>query len=338
MWLGIHGDLHGFLEFLPMETEACDLRGLYLWCIAPDPLSPAAFKVAPMDWTCCGCLNELGSWEFWGLLNPLGLLITVHVKLFLTKFCGVAGCVVLLVVRKRSCSQKGCFYELENNPDPEFSSRFCTAVRWNNNRLPFCSWQWPSQLPVARWSTFFTSPVSDFNALNDNTLCCSPLEWIPVTIRLPLDSLSDASCQWNVWLPRDISAMTNSCVVIPCTFMYPSGIRPYRGVHGIWYFGQPYPQLFPPVVFKTRTDVVHESYKGRTKLLGDLHQRNCTLLINNVGMEHSGRYYFRADLGGANMYTFPDYTELKVVGKLWIRVKHTWNYNEEISNKKSVQS
>ena len=117
--------------------------------------------------------------------------------------------------------------------------------------------------------------------------------------------------------------MTNSCVVIPCTFMYPSGIRPYRGVHGIWYFGQPYPQLFPPVVFKTRTDVVHESYKGRTKLLGDLHQRNCTLLINNVGMEHSGRYYFRADLGGANMYTFPDYTELKVVGKLWIRVKHT---------------
>uniref|UniRef100_A0A671Y3Q9 Myelin associated glycoprotein n=1 Tax=Sparus aurata TaxID=8175 RepID=A0A671Y3Q9_SPAAU len=125
--------------------------------------------------------------------------------------------------------------------------------------------------------------------------------------------INDASCQWNVWVPRDISAMTNSCVVIPCTFMYPSGIRPYRGVHGIWYFGQPYPQLFPPVVFKTRTDIVHESYKGRTKLLGDLHQRNCTLLINNIGAEHSGRYYFRADLGGANMYTFPDFSELKVL-------------------------
>uniref|UniRef100_G3PFR5 Ig-like domain-containing protein n=1 Tax=Gasterosteus aculeatus aculeatus TaxID=481459 RepID=G3PFR5_GASAC len=107
--------------------------------------------------------------------------------------------------------------------------------------------------------------------------------------------------------------MTNSCVVIPCTFMYPSGIRPYRGTHGIWYFGQPYPQLFPPVVFKTRTDVVHESYKGRTKLLGDLLQRNCTLLINNIGAEHSGRYYFRADLGGANMYTYPDFSELKVL-------------------------
>lgn len=114
-------------------------------------------------------------------------------------------------------------------------------------------------------------------------------------------------------MPRDISAMTNSCVVIPCSFMYPSAVRPYRGTHGIWYFGQPYPQLFPPVVFKSRTDIVHESYKGRTKLLGDLSQKNCTLQINNILTEHSGRYYFRADLGGANIYTYPDFTELKVL-------------------------
>ncbi|XP_077382517.1 myelin-associated glycoprotein isoform X1 [Festucalex cinctus] len=125
--------------------------------------------------------------------------------------------------------------------------------------------------------------------------------------------VNDVSSQWNIWVPRDISAMANTCVVIPCTFMYPSGVRPYRGVHGIWYYGQPYPQLFPPVVFKTRTDVVHESYKGRTKMLGDLQQRNCTLLINSVGPEHSGRYYFRADLGGANVYTFPDFADLKVL-------------------------
>ncbi|NP_001300786.1 myelin-associated glycoprotein isoform X2 [Danio rerio] len=125
--------------------------------------------------------------------------------------------------------------------------------------------------------------------------------------------LKDASAQWNVWMPRDISAMTNSCVVIPCSFTYPSGIRPYRGVHGIWYFGHPYPQLFPPVVLKSRTDIVHESYKGRTKLLGDLTQKNCTLLISNIGVEHSGKYYFRADLGGANIYTFPDFTKLQVL-------------------------
>lgn len=87
------------------------------------------------------------------------------------------------------------------------------------------------------------------------------------------------------------------------------------GIHGIWYFGQPYAQFFPPVVFKTFTDIVHESYKGRTKFIGDLHQRNCTLLVSNIGTEHSGRYYFRADQGGANIYTYPDFSELKVLGK-----------------------
>lgn len=125
--------------------------------------------------------------------------------------------------------------------------------------------------------------------------------------------LKDVSAQWNVWMPRDISAMTNSCVVLPCSFIYPSGIKPYKGIHGIWYFGHPYPQLFPPVVFKSRTDIVHESFKGRTRLLGDLTQKNCTLLINDVGAEHSGRYYFRADLGGANIYTYPDFTQLQVL-------------------------
>ncbi|KAJ8404967.1 hypothetical protein AAFF_G00328880 [Aldrovandia affinis] len=131
-------------------------------------------------------------------------------------------------------------------------------------------------------------------------------------------------------MPRDISTMTNSCVVIPCTFMYPSGIRPYRGVHGIWYFGQPYPQFFPPVVFKSRTDIVHESYKGRTKLLGELQQKNCTLRISNVGTEHSGRYYFRADLGGANIFTYPDFSELKVLDQPNIDVPEEIVSNENL--------
>ncbi|KAJ8332932.1 hypothetical protein SKAU_G00418280 [Synaphobranchus kaupii] len=111
----------------------------------------------------------------------------------------------------------------------------------------------------------------------------------------------DVSAQWNVWMPRDISTMTNSCVVIPCTFMYPGGSAAVPGR----------PRDL------SRTDIVHESYKGRTKLLGELQQRNCTLRISNVGTEHSGRYYFRADLGGANIFTYPDFSELKGLEARW---------------------
>uniref|UniRef100_A0A674DQ51 Uncharacterized protein n=1 Tax=Salmo trutta TaxID=8032 RepID=A0A674DQ51_SALTR len=94
-------------------------------------------------------------------------------------------------------------------------------------------------------------------------------------------NIKDVSGQWNVWVPRDVSAMTNSCV--------------------------PYPQLFPPVVFKTlRVKVT----KGVPSSLGTC-TKGTAPLISNIGTEHSLRYYFRADLDGANIYTYPDFSELK---------------------------
>ncbi|XP_039626570.1 myelin-associated glycoprotein isoform X1 [Polypterus senegalus] len=119
--------------------------------------------------------------------------------------------------------------------------------------------------------------------------------------------------QWTVWMPKVMSTMKSSCIVIPCNFQYPPSVRPQNGVHGIWYFGDPYPQKYPPVVFKSRTDIVHESYKHRTKLLGDLREKNCTLQISNVGLEHGGKYFFRADLGGSNVYTYPDFSDVRVL-------------------------
>ncbi|CAB1333481.1 unnamed protein product, partial [Coregonus sp. 'balchen'] len=54
-------------------------------------------------------------------------------------------------------------------------------------------------------------------------------------------------------------------------------------------------------------DIVHESYKGRTKLIGDLQQRNCTLLISNIGTTSVPTWT------RANIYTYPDFSELKVL-------------------------
>uniref|UniRef100_A0A8C8G708 Ig-like domain-containing protein n=1 Tax=Oncorhynchus tshawytscha TaxID=74940 RepID=A0A8C8G708_ONCTS len=101
-------------------------------------------------------------------------------------------------------------------------------------------------------------------------------------------------------------AMTNSCVVIYFTFMYPATPRHPRHLV-LWQ------ALLPALPVCGVQDIVRESYKGRTKLIGDMHQRNCTLLISNIGTEHSGRYNFCADLGGANIYTYPDFSELKVL-------------------------
>lgn len=115
-------------------------------------------------------------------------------------------------------------------------------------------------------------------------------------------------------MPENIEAFEGTCVVIPCRFSYPDELRP-SAVHGIWYFNSPYPKNYPPVVYKSRTHIVHESYVGRTRLLGELNFRNCTLQITRLSPELTGKYYFRGDLGGYNQYTYPEHCNLKIISE-----------------------
>ncbi|XP_068934667.1 myelin-associated glycoprotein isoform X2 [Petaurus breviceps papuanus] len=131
-----------------------------------------------------------------------------------------------------------------------------------------------------------------------------PLCWIMIA--------ASRGGQWGAWMPSSISAFERTCVSIPCRFDFPDELRP-AVVHGVWYFNSPYPKNYPPVVFKSRTHVVHESFQGRSRLLGDLGLRNCTLQLTNLSPELGGKYYFRADLGGYNQYTFSEHSTLDII-------------------------
>lgn len=124
-------------------------------------------------------------------------------------------------------------------------------------------------------------------------------------------------------MPSSISAFEGTCVSIPCRFDFPDELRP-AVVHGVWYFNSPYPKNYPPVVFKSRTQVVHESFQGRSRLLGDLGLRNCTLLLSNLSPELGGKYYFRGDLGGYNQYTFSEHSVLDIISES-TRVAQQWD-------------
>uniref|UniRef100_A0A8I5T8W1 Myelin-associated glycoprotein n=1 Tax=Pongo abelii TaxID=9601 RepID=A0A8I5T8W1_PONAB len=135
-------------------------------------------------------------------------------------------------------------------------------------------------------------------------LTALPLFWIMIS--------ASRGGHWGAWMPSSISAFEGTCVSIPCRFDFPDELRP-AVVHGVWYFNSPYPKNYPPVVFKSRTQVVHESFQGRSRLLGDLGLRNCTLLLSNVSPELGGKYYFRGDLGGYNQYTFSEHSVLDII-------------------------
>ncbi|XP_013911053.1 PREDICTED: myelin-associated glycoprotein [Thamnophis sirtalis] len=126
---------------------------------------------------------------------------------------------------------------------------------------------------------------------------------------------------WSAWMPEHITAFEGTCVVIPCRFSYPEELRPAT-IHGIWYFNSPYPKNYPPVVYKSRTNIIHESYVGRSRLLGELNFRNCTLQISRLSPELSGKYYFRGDLGGYNQYTYPEHSNLEVISEYQLRRHH----------------
>ncbi|XP_063292568.1 myelin-associated glycoprotein isoform X1 [Pelobates fuscus] len=136
-----------------------------------------------------------------------------------------------------------------------------------------------------------------------------PLLWILIE--------GSAGKHWAAWMPQSMSAFTESCVAIPCRFDFPDEILP-SAVHGIWYFNSPYPKNFPPVVLKSKTNTAHEIYMGRTKMLGDLKEKNCSIQIDRLSSEVQGKYYFRTDLGGYNQYTFSEHANLHIIDEPYV--------------------
>ncbi|XP_010013220.1 PREDICTED: Schwann cell myelin protein-like [Nestor notabilis] len=128
---------------------------------------------------------------------------------------------------------------------------------------------------------------------------------------LPLPSGIHAA-PWAAWMPPAVAGLSGTCVSIPCRFGYPEELRP-ASIHGMWYFGSPYPKNYPPVVARSRPGAVHESFTGRAVLLGDPNIRDCSLLLGPLSTELAGKYYFRGDLGGYNQYSFSEHTTLEVL-------------------------
>ncbi|XP_062457026.1 Schwann cell myelin protein-like, partial [Rhea pennata] len=124
-----------------------------------------------------------------------------------------------------------------------------------------------------------------------------------------------AAGPWAAWMPPTVVGLEDGCALVPCRFDYPEELRP-GAVHGLWYFGSPYPKSYPPVVARSRPGgAVHESFAGRARLVGPLRARDCSLLLTGLSAELAGRYYFRGDLGGYNQYTFSEHATLEVTAE-----------------------
>ncbi|KAM8734355.1 uncharacterized protein AB9X84_023185 isoform 4-T4 [Acanthopagrus schlegelii] len=90
-------------------------------------------------------------------------------------------------------------------------------------------------------------------------------------------------------VPFRFTALTRSCVVIPCTFQYPEDTTSL--IRGMW------SKKTGGIIFHKGQSHVLDHFKGRTKMLGNLREGNCTLEIDNIKSFDNGPFCFHAERG-----------------------------------------
>ncbi|XP_046719486.1 myelin-associated glycoprotein-like isoform X1 [Silurus meridionalis] len=107
---------------------------------------------------------------------------------------------------------------------------------------------------------------------------------------------------WKVEVVTPIEGLVSSCVVLPCKFNYPGDTVPSSRVKGIWYKKD---KVADRIYDEDSLQIV-DSFKDRTKLIGNLGDKNCSLEINEVKDHDNGPFCFRTEIPTIDKYSFVD--------------------------------
>ncbi|XP_026227499.1 sialoadhesin-like isoform X2 [Anabas testudineus] len=103
---------------------------------------------------------------------------------------------------------------------------------------------------------------------------------------------------WTVTVPSSVQGIDGSCVVIPCSYNYPEPGKQITGYTGIWY------KVIEDVIYHKDNNQIKQEYKGRTELVGDITQKNCSLKIYSLRQSDRAPFYFRIELGGYDQHSY----------------------------------
>ncbi|XP_068613627.1 myelin-associated glycoprotein-like [Brachionichthys hirsutus] len=123
-------------------------------------------------------------------------------------------------------------------------------------------------------------------------------------------------CQnWNVSMPRTVRGLSGTCVQIPCTFTLPSDWDGFLSASckAIWKQGtEPKKQVFG----SSLSVEAARAYILQGTLTGDLGEKDCTTVFNDLPWNRWGDYHFRLECNNWLKYSFPSLVSISVQDSL----------------------
>uniref|UniRef100_A0A673YZQ1 Ig-like domain-containing protein n=1 Tax=Salmo trutta TaxID=8032 RepID=A0A673YZQ1_SALTR len=133
----------------------------------------------------------------------------------------------------------------------------------------------------------------------------------------------DAS-SWTAEVPKSVSGLQGSCIVIPCSFNYPEPEEKPSEFTGIW-FKDTHDTIYHP-----DSSNIIKDYRGRTELVGYLRQKNCSLRIDPLHHSDKGPFHFRVEIKDQNKYSYIHDTVSIAVNPPSLSVREEVKVGEEV--------
>ncbi len=103
---------------------------------------------------------------------------------------------------------------------------------------------------------------------------------------------------YSAVMPQTVTALTGSCVQIPCTFNisnFEDKLKKAKSIYGIWLKNKSqYASKDSFIAFNSSENIIR-GFSG-IQMTGDLSERNCTTVFYNIMKNHSDLYYFRLEM------------------------------------------
>uniref|UniRef100_A0A8C7RW23 Ig-like domain-containing protein n=1 Tax=Oncorhynchus mykiss TaxID=8022 RepID=A0A8C7RW23_ONCMY len=135
---------------------------------------------------------------------------------------------------------------------------------------------------------------------------------------------------WTAEVPSSVSGLQGSCIVIPCSFNYPEPEKKPSKFTGIWFKGT------HDTIYHPDSSNIIKDYRGRTELVGDLRQKNCSLRIDPLHRSDKGPFHFRVEIKDQNKYSYMHDTVSIAVNPPSLSVREEVKLGVELSASCSV--